>query len=160
MKEEAQQESSSAQREQPEEEKKPAPSLSNPVRIMQKQYDEDIGGIDISTVDQKGTLKQEKEHEINRHLPKGVRRAGIRTKRKKYAEDDIEKGEVFLPQTEPFQMTLGDPEVPYGLWRGIEQMRKGEKAKIMVKPRYGYAMPDYSRSIKFPEGWGEGERLE
>ena len=84
------------------EEKKPAPTLSNPVRIRQKQFDEDIGGIDISSVDQTGTLKQEKEHEVNRHLPKGVRRPGIRTKRKKYAEDDIEKGEVFMPETEPF----------------------------------------------------------
>ena len=85
-----------------EEEKKPAPTLSNPVRIRQKQFDEDIGGIDISSVDQTGTLKQEKEHEVNRHLPKGVRRPGIRSKRKKYAEDDIEKGEVFMPETEPF----------------------------------------------------------
>ena len=55
-------------------------------------------------------------------------------------------------------MTLGDPEIPYGLWRGIEQMRRGEKSRIMVKPRYGYAMPDYARTVKFPEGWTEGER--
>ena len=104
-------------------------------------------------------MKEEANHEINRHLPKGVRRPGIRTKRKQYKEDIIEKGEVFLSKPEPFQMTLGDPTVPYGLWRAIEQMRRGEKSKIMVKPRYGYAMPDYARTIQFPEGWTEGEKM-
>ena len=72
------------------------------MRIRQKQFKEEIGGIDISSVDETGKLKEEKAHETNRHLPKGVRRPGIRTKRKKYAEDDIEKGEVFMPETEPF----------------------------------------------------------
>jgi len=33
-------------------------------------------------------------------------------------------------------MVLGDLAIPYGLWRAIEHMRKGERAKIMVKPKY------------------------
>lgn len=35
---------------------------------------------------------------------------------------------------EKIKMVLGDEAVPYGLWKSIEQMRKGEKALIMVKP--------------------------
>ena len=63
--------------------KKPGPTISKPVRVNQKIYDEDIGGIDISTVDETGKLKEEKNHEINRHLPKGVRRPGIKPKHKR-----------------------------------------------------------------------------
>ena len=37
-------------------------------------------------------------------------------------------------------------------------MRQGEKSKIMVKPRYGYAMPEYAGSVEFPEGWTKDEK--
>ena len=57
-------------------------------------------------------------------------------------------------------MTLGDPKIPYGLWRAIEQMRRGEKSKVMIKPKYGYAMPEYQGLVELPEGWTEGERRE
>ena len=57
-------------------------------------------------------------------------------------------------------MTLGDPKLPYGLWRAIEHMRKGETSKIMVKPRYGFAMPEYAGAVEFPEGWKEGLKQE
>ena len=51
---------------------------------------------------------------------------------------------MFLTKLEPFEMTLGDPSVPVGLWRAIEHMRRGEKSRVMVKPAWGYAMADYA----------------
>ena len=71
-------------------------------------------------------------------MPKGTRRPGIRTDRKVYGDDQIEKGEVFMDKQEPFELTLGDPKIPHGLWRAIEHMRKGELARVMVKAAYGY----------------------
>lgn len=35
-------------------------------------------------------------------------------------------------------MLLGDESLPFGLWRSIEHMRKGEKALIMIKPKWGF----------------------
>lgn len=32
-------------------------------------------------------------------------------------------------------MILGDQTVPYGLWKAIEHMRRGEKALISMKPK-------------------------
>ena len=55
-------------------------------------------------------------------------------------------------------MTLGDPKVPYGLWRALEHMRKGERARIMVKAAYGYGHIESAGSVEFPEGWTEGEK--
>lgn len=55
-------------------------------------------------------------------------------------------------------MTLGDPKVPYGLWRAIEHMRKGEKARIMIKAPYGYAHTETAGSVEYPPGWTEGEK--
>lgn len=55
-------------------------------------------------------------------------------------------------------MTLGDPKVPHGLWRAIEHMRKGEKARVMVKAAQGYDHTDTAGSVEYPEGWGEGEK--
>jgi hypothetical protein len=42
----------------------------------------------------------------------------------------------------------------------MEHMRKGEKALIMVKPRWGYAMEQYKDDVLFPTGWDEGEKKE
>ena len=105
-----------------------------------------------------GDVTQGKTFEHNRHLPKGTRRPGIRTNRKIYLDDQIEKGEVFLQKEEPFQLTLGDPKVPYGLWRAIEHMRKGETARIMVKAVYGYAYQDFADQVEYPEGWTSPEK--
>jgi hypothetical protein len=33
---------------------------------------------------------------------------------------------------------LGDDRIPHGLWKSIENMRKGERALIMIKPKWGY----------------------
>lgn len=39
---------------------------------------------------------------------------------------------------EPIQISLGDISWPEGLWKGIEEMRKNEKAKIKIKKKYGF----------------------
>ena len=57
-------------------------------------------------------------------------------------------------------MALGDSKVPIGIWRAIEHMRKGEKARVMVKAAYGYAHRETAGAVEYPEGWGEGERRE
>ena len=136
----------------PEEEKKTEETKKQSV------FDEDIGGIEINIIGEDGQVRQGKTFEHNRHLPKGTRRPGIRTDRKVYGDDQIEKGEVFLDKQEPFEMTLGDPRVPYGLWRAIEHMRKGEKARIMVKAAYGYAHTETAGTVEYPEGWSEGDK--
>jgi hypothetical protein len=39
------------------------------------------------------------------------------------------RGEVFVDHsTSPIQLTLGDDRLPFGLWKAIEHMRKGEKS--------------------------------
>jgi FKBP-type peptidyl-prolyl cis-trans isomerase 2 len=80
--------------------------------------------------------------------------------RKQYKDMKIERGETFVSQSEPVQILLGDPKVNHGFWRAIEHMRKGEKALVMVKPAWGYAMPDFSDQVEFPKGWESGEKRE
>lgn len=60
--------------------------------------------------------------------------------RERVPADEIEGiGQVFVDhKDEPIQLTLGDDRLPIGLWRSIEHMRKGEKSRIMIKPKYGY----------------------
>ena len=54
-------------------------------------------------------------------------------------------------------MTLGDPKVPYGLWRALEHMRKGERARIMVKAVYDFGHIETAGSVEFSEYCIEGE---
>jgi FKBP-type peptidyl-prolyl cis-trans isomerase 2 len=44
----------------------------------------------------------------------------------------------FVRQDEPVKVILGDPAFPYGLWKSIEHMRRGEKALVTIKPKWGY----------------------
>lgn len=135
------------------------PKAKTPIEEKkQSVFDEDIGGIEINIIGDDGQVKKGKTYEHNRHKPKGTRRPGIRTNRKVYEDDQIEKGEIFLDKQEPFELTLGDPKVPIGLWRAIEHMRKGEKARIMIKAAYGYAHRETAGAVEYPEGWGEGEK--
>ena len=103
-------------------------------------------------------MGQDKTFEHHCHLPKDERRTDIDTDRKVYGDDQTEKAKVFIDKQEPFQMTLGDPKVPYGLWRALEHMRKGERARIMVKAAYGFGHIETAGSVEFPEGWTEGEK--
>lgn len=53
------------------------------------------------------------------------------------------------------EIELGDNKVPFGLWKAIQEMRKGETSLIMVKPKYGYAHEKYAEFVDFPAGWKE-----
>jgi FKBP-type peptidyl-prolyl cis-trans isomerase 2 len=55
-------------------------------------------------------------------------------------------------------LTLGDDRLPYGLWKAIEHMRKGEKALVMIKPKYGYACEKNKETVLIPRGWTEDEK--
>jgi len=74
-----------------------------------------------------------------------------------------QRGEVFVDHWDanngqPISLTLGDDRLPYGLWKSIEHMRKGEKARIMVKPKWGYNSDENRDIVFFPRGWTEGEK--
>jgi len=101
----------------------------------------------------------------------------VTDKHVRIAADDITgRGEIFLdnydllidgtPRTElidrtkPIQLTIGDDRLPEGLWKGFEHMRKGERARIMIKPKHGYGKPEYKDRLFFPRGWESGENQE
>ena len=66
-------------------------------------------------------------------------------------------GEEFDRHDTPVYMALGDDRVIYGLWRAIEHMRRGEKSKIMIKPRWGWGREVDQEKLQYPPGWEEGE---
>lgn len=83
------------------------------------------------------------------------------------ADEIKEKGEVFVdhydksdPPQNPIKLTIGDERLPHGLWRAMEHMRKGERARIMMKPKYGYAYEKSKDIMFFPRGWTEGDKKE
>lgn len=45
---------------------------------------------------------------------------------------------------------LGDIHSIEGLWRGIQEMRKGEKAKIRIKKKYAFGRPGEVDKLRFP----------
>ena len=57
-------------------------------------------------------------------------------------------------------MNLGDEAIPYGLWKSIELMRRGEKSLIMVKPKWGYGKPEVQGLLTYPQGWDTPEKRE
>ncbi|CDW79222.1 peptidyl-prolyl cis-trans isomerase fkbp62-like [Stylonychia lemnae] len=59
------------------------------------------------------------------------------------------------------QIGLGDISWPEGLWKGIQEMRQGEKAKIKIKKKYGFGRKENVDKLKFPVGYQEqGEKRE
>ena len=71
------------------------------------------------------------------------------------------KGEIFVDHmATPIQLTLGDDRLPFGLWKSIEHMRKGELSRIMIKPKWGYNCEKNRDVVFFPKGWAEGEKRE
>lgn len=52
---------------------------------------------------------------------------------------------------------LGDVRYIEGLWRGLQEMREGEKAKIKMKKKYAFGRPGEIDKIKFPPGYETGE---
>ena len=55
-------------------------------------------------------------------------------------------------------MTLGDPKVPYGLWRALGHKRKDKRARIILQAAYGFGHIETASSAEFSEGWTEGEK--
>jgi FKBP-type peptidyl-prolyl cis-trans isomerase len=80
-------------------------------------------------------------------------------KARKRMEDRCIVGDVFWKTDGPISIKLGDPLIPFGLWRSIEQMRKGETARVMIKPPSAYAKEFHAHAIEFPEGWKENAEL-
>lgn len=50
--------------------------------------------------------------------------------------------QVFDKSDGPIKMTLGDDAWPYGVWKSIEHMRKGEKSLISIKPKFAFGRPE------------------
>ena len=72
-----------------------------------------------------------------------------------------ERGEVFVDHWDkPIKITLGDDRLPIGLWKSMEHMRRGEKARIMIKPAWGYNCEKNRDVVFFPRGWDTVERKE
>ena len=59
-----------------------------------------------------------------------------------------------------FQISLGDISWPEGLWKAIQEMRQGEKAKIKIKRKYGFGRKENVDKLSFPKGYEEGENKE
>ncbi|TNV85630.1 hypothetical protein FGO68_gene3643 [Halteria grandinella] len=68
-------------------------------------------------------------------------------------------GQIFDEGTN-VSLTLGDEAVPYGLWKAIEHMRKGEKSLIMVKPKHAFGRPEGQDYLQWPKGWESEEQKE
>jgi len=45
-----------------------------------------------------------------------------------------------------------------GLWRGIMEMRLGEKAKIKIKKKFAFGRPGEVDKLDFPPEFSTGER--
>ena len=69
------------------------------------------------------------------------------------ADELNDVGEVFIDYPQPIQFTLGDDRLPHGLWKSIEHMRKGEKARIMCKPKWAYNYEKNRDTVIIPKGW-------
>ena len=63
-------------------------------------------------------------------------------------------GEVFLDTgADTIELELGDRSIPFGLWKAIQEMRRGEKSLIMLKPKYGYDHEQLKDFVNFPLDW-------
>jgi FKBP-type peptidyl-prolyl cis-trans isomerase 2 len=53
------------------------------------------------------------------------------------------------------ELYLGDIAWPEGLWRGIQEMRKGEHSKIRMKKKFAFGRPGAVDKLRFPKGFSE-----
>jgi hypothetical protein len=51
------------------------------------------------------------------------------------------------------QISIGDISWPEGVWKGLEEMRKGEISKIKIKKKYGFGRKENVDKLKFPAGY-------
>lgn len=49
---------------------------------------------------------------------------------------------------------MGDISVPEGLWKGLEKMRKNEKAKLKIQKKYSFGRKELRDKLVFPQGFG------
>lgn len=56
---------------------------------------------------------------------------------------------------EKVEIWIGDPSYPQALWKGIEEMRKGEKSKIKIKKSLAYGRKEDLLKIKIPLAFEE-----
>ena len=55
------------------------------------------------------------------------------------------------------QIVIGDIAWPEGLWRGLQNMRKGESAKIRIKKKFAFGRPGEVDALRFPPGYSTSE---
>ena len=55
---------------------------------------------------------------------------------------------------------MGDVKLAEGLWRGLVEMRLGEKAKIKIKKKFAFGRPGEVEKLDFPFEFRSGERRE
>ena len=76
---------------------------------------------------------------------KKKKRPGKNPQNNEWAGDQVTEGEVFWDtKGELIEIELGDPSVPYGLWKAIQEMRRNERSIVMIKPNYGYNHETYA----------------
>jgi len=63
-------------------------------------------------------------------------------------------------QNIPVDFYLGDIKLIEGLWRGIMEMRLGEKAKIKIKKKFAFGRPGEVDKLDFPHEFRQGDRRE
>ena len=51
---------------------------------------------------------------------------------------------------QPIEISLGDIAWPEGLWKGIEEMRKGEKSKIKIQKKYAFGRKENVDKLRIP----------
>jgi FKBP-type peptidyl-prolyl cis-trans isomerase 2 len=54
-------------------------------------------------------------------------------------------------------IVIGDIAWPEGLWRGLQNMRKGESAKIRIKKKFAFGRPGEVDALRFPHGYSTSE---
>ena len=54
-------------------------------------------------------------------------------------------------------IVIGDIAWPEGLWRGLQNMRKGESAKIRIKKKFAFGRPGEVDALRFPPGYSTSE---
>ena len=55
------------------------------------------------------------------------------------------------------EVMIGDLAWPEGLWRGLQYMRKNERAKVRIQKKFGFGRPGEVDKLRFPPGFSESE---
>ena len=56
------------------------------------------------------------------------------------------------------ELFVGDISWPEGLWKGMQNMRKNERAKIRVKKQHGFGRIGEVDKLRFPKGYSLEEK--